>query len=177
MRHALRSSAATSDRAGGPTYLPAQSGRGATARPCSTASLSPPRILRVRLAKRFSIESISGDHQLGLDGFGIGNRVDLAFDMGDIVIIQNSAAQWAMASTSRILAKNWLPKPSPLLARAPDPAMSTKVIRVGMISFDLPDLGQLEQSRIGHSHIAHIGFDGAERGNSPPARRQFWSAR
>ena len=38
-----------------------------------------------------------------------------------------------MASTSRMLARNWLPRPSPFEAPRTRPAISTKVIRVGMI--------------------------------------------
>ncbi len=41
-----------------------------------------------------------------------------------------------MASTSRILARNWLPRPSPLEAPRTRPAISTKLMRVGMISFE-----------------------------------------
>ncbi len=43
----------------------------------------------------------------------------------------------AMASQSRMLARNWLPRPSPLEAPRTSPAMSTKLIRAGMISLDL----------------------------------------
>ena len=43
---------------------------------------------------------------------------------------------WAIASHSRMLARNWLPSPSPLDAPRTSPAMSTKVSRVGMISFE-----------------------------------------
>ncbi len=69
---------------------------------------------------------------------------------------------WAMASHSRILARNWLPRPSPLEAPRTSPAMSTKVRRVGMISFDPGDLGQHFKARIGHGDVADIGLDGAE---------------
>ena len=41
-----------------------------------------------------------------------------------------------MASHSRMLARNWLPSPSPFDAPRTRPAISTKVIRVGMICFD-----------------------------------------
>ena len=41
-----------------------------------------------------------------------------------------------MASHSRMLARNWLPSPSPLLAPFTSPAMSTNVIRVGMTCRD-----------------------------------------
>ncbi len=41
-----------------------------------------------------------------------------------------------MASTSRMLARNWLPRPSPFEAPRTRPAISTKVSRVGMICAD-----------------------------------------
>ena len=68
-----------------------------------------------------------------------------------------------MASTSRMLARNWLPRPSPLEAPRTRPAMSTKEMRVGMISFDLRDSGKFLQARIGYRHFASIRLDGAER--------------
>src|SRR5215831_20381685 len=43
----------------------------------------------------------------------------------------------AIASTSRITARNWLPSPSPREAPLTSPAMSTKAIRVGTILADL----------------------------------------
>ena len=41
--------------------------------------------------------------------------------------------------------------------------MSTKVSRVGMISFEPAIFGQLVEPRIGHGDIADIRLDGAER--------------
>ncbi len=38
---------------------------------------------------------------------------------------------WAMASVSRMLARNWLPRPSPFDAPATSPAMSTNSMVVG----------------------------------------------
>ena len=43
---------------------------------------------------------------------------------------------WAKASTSLILPKNWFPKPSPLEAPSTKPAISTKVILVGIVLSD-----------------------------------------
>src|ERR1700753_2244458 len=43
----------------------------------------------------------------------------------------------ATASTSRMVARNWLPSPSPFDAPRTSPAISTKVSRVGMICADL----------------------------------------
>ena len=43
----------------------------------------------------------------------------------------------AMASTSRMLARNWFPSPSPLEAPATRPAMSTNSRVVGVVFFGL----------------------------------------
>ena len=43
---------------------------------------------------------------------------------------------WIIASTSRILAKNWFPKPSPLLAPRTKPAISTNSSWVGITFAD-----------------------------------------
>ncbi len=41
--------------------------------------------------------------------------------------------------------------------------MSTKVSRVGMISFEFAIAGQRVEPRVRHRHIADVGLDGAER--------------
>ncbi len=70
---------------------------------------------------------------------------------------------WAMASHSRILARNWLPRPSPCEAPRTRPAMSTKVRRVGTICAELAISRQRVEARIRHRHLADIRLDGAER--------------
>ena len=42
-----------------------------------------------------------------------------------------------IASTSRMLARNWFPKPSPLDAPLTKPAMSTNSITAGIVFFEL----------------------------------------
>ena len=69
---------------------------------------------------------------------------------------------WAMASHSQILARNWFPRPSPFDAPRTRPAISTKVSRVGMISFD-PAISAHGKPRVGHSDVADIRLDRAER--------------
>ena len=63
---------------------------------------------------------------------------------------------WMIASTSRILARNLLPSPSPLLAPRTSPAMSTISIWVGT-AVGKYEFSQFLQSRIRHVHQAHIG--------------------
>ena len=44
---------------------------------------------------------------------------------------------WTMASTSRMLDRNWLPRPSPLDAPFTSPAMSTNSITAGVVFSEL----------------------------------------
>jgi hypothetical protein len=75
------------------------------------AGRAPPRVLDA-LLEAFEI----GQHQLGLDHLGIGDRVDLVGDMLDVRRPSKQRSTWTIASTSRMLPRNWLPRPSPLLA-------------------------------------------------------------
>ena len=68
-----------------------------------------------------------------------------------------------MAFTSRMWLRNWLPKPSPLLAPRTRPAMSTNSMAAGMSFCELRQLGKRLQPRIGHGDDAHVGIDGAKR--------------
>ena len=64
----------------------------------------------------------------------------VGFTEPDTWIISSFSKQrttWTMASTSRILAKNWFPRPSPCAAPLTNPAISTNSIRVGRIFSDL----------------------------------------
>ena len=63
-----------------------------------------------------------------------------------------------MASTSRMLARNWLPRPSPWLAPRTRPAMSTNSICVSMVWADLamaagPAEGLRAYARAGFTHV------------------------
>jgi hypothetical protein len=82
---------------------------------------------------------------------------------------------WTIASTSRMLARNWLPRPSPLEAPRTSPAMSTKEMRVGS-SPSTRIAGDLLQPLVGDRDIAGIRLDRAEgivcrlRGGCPGQR-------
>ena len=68
-----------------------------------------------------------------------------------------------MASTSRMLARNWLPRPSPFEAPRTRPAMSTKLDRApGRSALGLAIAGERVQPRVGHRDLADVGLDGAE---------------
>ena len=56
---------------------------------------------------------------------------------------------WAIASTSRMLPRNWLPSPSPLDAPRTRPAMSTNSSVVGMVFFGLKSAESRSRRRSG----------------------------
>jgi len=87
------------------------------------------------LASRFSIDSMSAI----ISSVSIVSASAIGSMRPSTWVTSPSTKQrstWAMASTSRILARNWFPSPSPFDAPRTRPAISTKVIRVGMICFD-----------------------------------------
>src|SRR5258708_3496476 len=67
-----------------------------------------------------------------------------------------------MASVSRMVARNWLPRPSPLLAPATRPAMSTNSMAAGTTTFGLGDFLEHIGPLVRHDDHADIGVDGAE---------------
>src|SRR5689334_18948421 len=138
--------------------LPSRSSTSArlTRSSASLASLSLPLAFLARLSTRFSMlsrsASISSVSMVSMSASG-------AILPSTWVMSESSKQRttWAMASTSRMLARNWLPKPSPLEAPRTRPAISTKVSRVGMICADFAD----------------IRLDGAERIVGRLSRRRF----
>ena len=161
MRKARSSSGLRSrNRAG----LPSRSSTSArlTRSSCSLASLSLPLAFLERLSTRFSrlsrSASISSVSMVSMSASG-------AILPSTWVMSESSKQRTtcATASTSRMVARNWLPRPSPLEAPRTRPAISTKVSRVGMICAGLGDRRQLVEPRIGHRDLADIRLDGAER--------------
>ena len=69
---------------------------------------------------------------------------------------------WTMASVSRMLARNWLPRPSPLEAPSTRPAMSTNSMAVGTQLLRLDDGREHGEARVGHRDDADVRIDGAE---------------
>ena len=144
--------------------LPSRSSTSArlTRSSCSLASLSLPLAFLARLSTRFSrlsrSASISSVSMVSISASG-------AILPSTWVMSESSKQRTtcATASTSRMVARNWLPRPSPLEAPRTRPAISTKVSRVGMICADLAIVGQLVEPRIGHRDLADIRLDGAER--------------
>ena len=69
----------------------------------------------------------------------------------------------AMASVSRMLARNLLPRPSPFDAPATSPAMSTNSTIAGTTFSGFSIAGEGIEARIGHLDDADVRLDGAER--------------
>ena len=144
--------------------LPSRSSTSArlTRSSCSLASLSLPLAFLARLSTRFSrlsrSASISSVSMVSISASG-------AILPSTWVMSESSKQRTtcATASTSRMVARNWLPRPSPFDAPRTRPAISTKVSRVGMICADLAIAGELVEPRIGHRDLADIRLDGAER--------------
>ena len=63
----------------------------------------------------------------------------------------------ASASTSRMLARNWLPIPSPRLAPLTSPATSTNFISVGVLFLGLYISASRARRRSGTSTMAVFG--------------------
>src|SRR3954467_4356002 len=74
-----------------------------------------------------------------------------------------------IASVSRMWLRNWLPRPSPLLAPATRPAMSTNSTIAGTtrsgptLAGRLASRGELRQPRVGQLDDADVRLDRAER--------------
>ena len=54
--------------------------------PCASLSLLRGALAELHDAPLEALEV--GEHQLGLDGLGVGDRIDAALDMGDVVILE-----------------------------------------------------------------------------------------
>ena len=70
---------------------------------------------------------------------------------------------WQIASASRMLARNLLPRPSPSLAPLTMPAMSTNDTVAGRMRSEPKILASSSQPRIGQRDDADVGLDRRER--------------
>ncbi len=153
-------SGATIDRTGRPSRSASTSG--AISVTLAIASLSPPRarfcaaISRFsRLSRSASISSVSTTSASRIGSIGPSTCATSGSS--------KQRSTWMIASTSRMLARNWLPRPSPWLAPRTSPAMSTNSSDVGTIFADLPIAASVVSRYIRHRHTANIRLYGAER--------------
>ena len=138
----------------------------------SLASLSLPLAFfssastrRSRLSRSASISSVS---MVSISAIG-----SMRFSTWVTSSSSKQRTTCAMASTSRILARNWLPSPSPL-RRAAHQAGDVHEGQPRRHDLDrLGELRQLIEARIGHRDLADIRLDGAERIVRRLRRRRF----
>ena len=98
----------------------------------ATASLSPLLAVRITLVNCFSQDSKSASaSSVLIVSISASGSILLAtwITLGS----SKQRTTWAIASVSRMLAKNWLPRPSPFEAPATSPAISTNSIVAGML--------------------------------------------
>ena len=102
-----------------------------------------------------------GEHQFGFDRVGVGDRVDLALDMGDVVILETAQDMHDGIDFADIGEE--LVAEAFALGRA---AHQTRNIDEAELRFDdlgaAADLGDGLKPIVGHRDAAFIGFDGAE---------------
>jgi hypothetical protein len=103
-----------------------------------------------------------GQHQLGLDGLGVGHRVDAALDMGDVAILETAQHMGDGVDLADI-GEELVAQPLALGRALHQPGDVDEGHPRRDDLLRLRDLGQLVEPRIGHRHLADIGLDGAER--------------
>ncbi len=102
-----------------------------------------------------------GEHQLGLDRVGIADRIDAAFDMGDVVVLE--AAQHMHDGIDFADIGEELVAEAFTLRRAAHEAGDIDEGDAGRDDFlGLGDVGELLHARIGHGDFAGVRLDGAE---------------
>ena len=110
---------------------------------------------------RFSSEFEIGQHQLGLDGLDVADRVDFAVDMGDVAIDETAHDMGdgvAFADIGQELVAEAL-----TLRSAANQAGDVDEGETRRDDFlGAGDFGQHVKARIGHGDVADIGLDGAE---------------
>lgn len=102
------------------------------------------------------------EHQLGLDGVGVFDRMDTAFDMGDVVVLET--AQHVHNGIHLADVGEELVAEALALGRAahqPGDVYEGDARRDDLLR--LGDVGELAHARIGHGDFAGVGLDRAER--------------
>jgi hypothetical protein len=124
-------------------------------------SLSPERAVLVTRCRAFSTAARSARHS----SVWITSMSEIGSTLPATWITLSSSKQRTtlmVASVSRMWARNLLPRPSPVLAPATRPAMSTNSTTAGTMRSGLTIAGQLRHARIRHLDDAHIGLDRAK---------------
>ena len=102
-----------------------------------------------------------GQHQLHLDGFGIGHGVHAAFDMGDVVILE-TAQHMGDGVAFADIGQELIAQPLALGRALHQPRDVHKGHARGDDLLAACNLGQPVEPVIGHRHLAHVRLDRAE---------------
>ena len=129
----------------------------------STASANSSRPWRASSQRTALLKALEvGQHQLGLNRLGIRNRVDAAFDMGDVAAFE--AAQHVDDCIHLSDVRQELVAEAFALRRAADQSGDVDELN---LRFDflrgLRDCGNAVQPLVGHGDAPNIGLDRAER--------------
>ena len=103
-----------------------------------------------------------GQHQFGLDGLDVGDRIDPALDVGDIVVLE-AAHHMGDGVDLADVGQELVAEPLALGGAANE---AGDIDERQPRRHDLLGLGELRQRlqpRIGHRHFADVRLDGAER--------------
>ncbi len=103
-----------------------------------------------------------GEHQLGLDRLGIGDRIDLVVDVLDVVVLETAQDMDDRVDLADV-AEELVAQPLALGRAAHQPGdVDEAQLRLDDLGRSR-DLRQLVQSRIGHRDVADVRLDRAER--------------
>ena len=124
--------------------------------------MSPPlRLLLQRIDAPLQAVEI-GEHQLGLDGLDVGDRIDLAVDVGDVAVLEAAHHMRDRVDLADI-GEELVAEPLAFRGAAHE---AGDIDEGEPRRNDLRRLGELRQlveARIGHRDLADIRLDGAER--------------
>ena len=141
---------------------------------CAFASLSPLLAFFSIAAARFSQALEVGEHQLGLDRLGVGDRIDAVLDVGDVGVLEAAQRRRRRRRPRGCGRGTGCRALRPWTRPRTRPAMSTKVSRVGMICADLAIAASVSSRSSGTADLADVGLDRAEgiiRGLAPRLSR------
>ncbi len=120
------------------------------------ASLSPLLATRLTRSRLFSTDSRSARASSVLI-VSMSAAGSMEFDTWVTFSSSKQRTTWAMASHSRILARNWLPSPSPLEAPATSPAMSVNSTVVGITFSGFTNSASLSRRVSGIETMPELG--------------------
>ena len=102
-----------------------------------------------------------GEHQFGFHRLNVGDRINAAFNMGDVVIVKAARDMDERVHLADV-AEKLIAQPFAFGGTAHEAGNVDEVDRGGDLFCGLFDLRQPQKARIGDGNLADIGLDGAE---------------